>query len=58
MVRWLQERLNKLGYSLGKNGIDGSFGPDTLKAVKQFQKDHKLKVDGIVGKNTYQKLVS
>ena len=58
MVRWLQGRLKDLGYDLGKAGIDGSFGPDTLKAVKKYQKDYNLKVDGIVGRKTYQKLVS
>ena len=58
MVKWLQNRLVNLGYSVGKSKIDGNFGPDTLKAVKKFQKDHGLKVDGIVGKNTYRKLVS
>ena len=58
MVKWLQERLTSLGYSVGKYGIDGSFGPDTLKAVKLYQKNNGLKVDGIVGKSTYKKLVS
>ena len=58
MVKWLQKRLVDLGYSVGKYGIDGEFGPDTLKAVKKFQKNYKLEVDGIVGKNTYRKLVS
>ena len=58
MVKWLQERLINLGYSVGKYGIDGSFGPDTLKAVKLFQRNNNLKIDGIVGKSTYKKLVS
>jgi len=31
---------------------DGSFGPKTDKATKQFQGDNDLKADGIVGKNT------
>ena len=57
MVKWLQKRLISFGYSVGKAKIDGNFGPDTLKAVKRFQKDYGLKVDGIVGKNTYKKLV-
>ena len=57
MVKWLQERLISFGYSVGKSKVDGSFGPDTLKAVKKYQKDYGLKVDGIVGKNTYKKLV-
>lgn len=57
MVKWLQERLLAFGYSVGSYKIDGIFGNDTLKAVKKFQKDYGLKVDGIVGKNTYRKLV-
>ncbi len=57
-IKWLQERLIELGYSCGKSGVDGSFGPDTLKAVKKYQQDNKLKVDGYVGKDTHKKLVS
>lgn len=56
MVKWLQNRLIELGYSVGKSGVDGGFGYDTLNAVKKYQKDHRLKVDGIVGKNTYYEL--
>lgn len=56
-IKWLQERLILLGYSCGKSGVDGSFGYDTLKAVKKFQKDKKLDVDGYVGANTSKKLV-
>ena len=51
-VRKMQEKLMKLGYDLGKYGADGDFGNDTLKAVKQFQKDHGLEVDGEVGQLT------
>ena len=58
MVKWLQNRLIKLGYSVGKYGVDGSFGPDTLKAVKKFQKDYGLEQDGYVGKKTCRALVS
>lgn len=56
MVEWLQKRLLELGYSIGKCGIDKSFGYDTLAAVKKFQKDHGLKVDGRVGSATYKAL--
>lgn len=35
---------------------DGIFGPLTEEAVKEFQKTHGLKVDGIVGDNTWAKL--
>lgn len=33
------------------------FGSGTKKAVKAYQKKHGLKVDGIVGKNTWKKLL-
>ena len=56
MVKWLQKRLIELGYSCGKCGVDGHFGPDTQKAVKQFQKNNHLGIDGIVGKATYKAL--
>lgn len=58
MIKWVQQRLTILGYSVGKYGIDGSFGPDTLRAVKLFQKDKKLKIDGIVGISTYRSLIN
>ena len=51
-VKALQQALMALGYSLPKYGADGKWGPETLKALKKFQKDNGLKVDGIVGKNT------
>ena len=35
---------------------DGMFGPMTLEAVKQFQRERNLAVDGIVGKNTWAEL--
>tara|TARA_Y100000389_G_scaffold205009_1_gene261922 strand:- start:8433 stop:9362 length:930 start_codon:yes stop_codon:yes gene_type:complete len=35
---------------------DGSFGPKTEKAVMRIQLEKKLKVDGIVGNNTWQVL--
>jgi len=51
-VKKLQEDLIELGYDLGKWGADGSFGGKTEEAVKKFQKDFSLTVDGIVGANT------
>jgi N-acetylmuramoyl-L-alanine amidase len=36
---------------------DGIFGPNTLKALKNFQRDNGLSVDGIVGPNTWSVLV-
>ena len=52
----LQNRLNELGYSVGKP--DGDYGGKTEKAVKQFQKDNDLKQTGIVDEQTYNKLFS
>ena len=48
-VRWVQDKLNKAGYKLE---VDGSFGTATDKAVRQFQKDKGLTVDGKVGTKT------
>lgn len=50
-VKTLQKNLAKLGYDLK---ADGTFGKNTEKAVKIFQKAHGLSVDGIVGKETSQ----
>lgn len=53
MVYELQERLVSLHYDLS---ADGDFGPRTEKAVRQFQQDNGLKVDGIVGNGTWDTL--
>ena len=55
-VTLLQTKLLQKGYDLGKYGVDGDFGSATLQAVKQFQKDHGLAVDGVVGKATWAAL--
>ena len=49
-VKKLQENLKKLGYDPGT--IDGVYGTATVKAVKAFQQDHLLTVDGIAGMAT------
>lgn len=53
-VQELQERLNALGYSCGVP--DGLFGAKTAAAVKAFQGDHRLLVDGVVGPSTWAAL--
>ena len=45
----MQQILIAIGYSCGKYGADGDFGNATEKALKQFQKDKNLEVDGIYG---------
>lgn len=48
-VKKFQEQLIKLGYNCGKDGVDGHFGLNTLKAILKFQKDYQLEVDGVIG---------
>ena len=55
ITRILQQRLTELGFNT--KGVDGIFGQNTKKAVMNFQKSRKLLVDGIVGKNTWSKLL-
>ena len=52
-VKILQENLLKLGYKLPKYGADGEFGLETESAVKAFQKDNNLEVNGKVNNNVY-----
>lgn len=53
-VKELQQNLNKLGYNCG--AADGVWGTKTENAVRKFQKDSKLEVDGIVGGATQAKI--
>jgi hypothetical protein len=54
-VRALQRLLKyKFGYNIN---VDGDFGPDTKDAVKDFQTNHGLNSDGIVGPKTWKKLI-
>lgn len=53
-VKRLQEKLNELGFKCGT--ADGIFGAKTETAVKAFQSAYGLKVDGIVGVQTRDKL--
>ena len=51
-VKKLQQTLIEAGYNVGSTGADGVYGKNTAAAVKQYQKDNGLAVDGIAGKNT------
>lgn len=55
-VKLMQTMLDKLGYNLGSCGIDGDFGSMTEKALKEFQRDHKLNQDGACGPLTWDAL--
>ena len=56
ITKLLQEKLVKLGYNT--NGVDGIFGNGTYSVVREFQKTRGLSVDGIVGQNTWRKLLN
>ena len=46
-VARLQRSLNALGFDAGN--VDGIFGPDTLRAVIEFQQNRRMPEDGMVG---------
>ncbi len=50
----VQTALQNAGYYSGN--IDGKIGGKTIEAIKQFQRDNSLKVDGIVGAGTWTQL--
>ena len=52
----VQKRLIELGYDLPQYGADGEYGPETAEAVRRFQRDRDITVDGIVGPETYEEL--
>ena len=56
ITKLLQEKLVFLGYNT--NGVDGIFGTGTEKAIISFQKNNRLVADGIVGKNTWGKIIN
>ncbi len=55
-VRTMQRRLKDLGYYAGV--IDGDFGLATEQAVRSFQANNRLTVDGMAGESTLGVLYS
>ena len=53
----VQKRLHGLGYDLGNEGLDGFLGPASQLALRAFQQQRGLLVDGILGPNTWHELV-
>ena len=58
MVTALEILLMLQGYN--PNGVEcpGSFGAGLEAAVRQYQRDHGLTVDGIAGRNTFKSLIA
>jgi N-acetyl-anhydromuramyl-L-alanine amidase AmpD len=54
-VKRLQRRLGHHGYDVGE--VDGDFGPNTERAVRDFQGAKDLDVDGVVGPMTWKALL-
>lgn len=56
LVEVTQAALMAAGLSVGNYGIDGICGVDTDRAIREFQQEHGLAVDGKAGKDTGYKL--
>lgn len=57
-VKELQTDLIKLGYNLNPYGADGDFGNTTESAVRLYQAEHDLTVDGICGDATWKSILA
>ncbi len=55
-VRMMQERLKELGFYSGS--VDGDFGGGTEEALRLFQRQHGLDVDGVAAQETFALLYS
>ncbi len=53
-VRIVQEALKAAGYNIPT--VDGIFGNDTYRALIAFQRDNKIKISGVVDRETWKKL--
>lgn len=51
-VRELQKALIAAGYDVGSSGADGIIGEKTAAAIKAYQRDNGLSVDGVAGTQT------
>ena len=55
MVAGTQRLLNENGFDVGE--IDGYAGQTTLRAIKEFQKAHEIRVTGVISQYLFDNLV-
>ncbi len=56
-VKAMQTLLIGYGYTCGCCGADGDFGDGTLVALRNYQMDNRLTVDGVCGPKTWAQLL-
>lgn len=44
-VKSIQTQLNQAGFSVGRHGVDGKFGPDTVKALQAYRQKNGIASD-------------
>ena len=49
----LRQRLNRLGYVTAEASPADVYDPQTVAAARQFQWDHGIDVDGVIGRQSY-----
>lgn len=53
-IKTIQSLLKGAGFYKGQ--IDGRMGPETVKAIKQFQRSRNLKAGGVMNVKTWEEL--
>lgn len=53
-IKRIQSLLRKAGFYKGE--IDGKMGPETIRAIKQFQRSKNLKDSGVINVKTWEEL--